>query len=125
MLAVYSHDWKPAPIAADQITNGEAFAEMVTGPSTREISTGYWRVSAGAFTWHYDVDEAIVLLDGSMLLNFGGDEWRTVLPGESVLFRKGTSVDWIVPSHVVKHFTIHHGKPLAVRLMRRIKGVFK
>jgi len=75
------------------------------------ISSGIFECDASTFEWHYQFDEAVYILDGSVNLTYQGKEF-TVNPGETVLFRAGTVATWNVPDHVRKSWTIYDaGKP--------------
>ena len=76
-----------------------------------KTSSGIFECDASTFEWHYFVDEAVYILEGSVTLEYQGNEF-TLKEGETALFRAGTSAIWHVPSHLRKSWTMYDaGKP--------------
>ncbi|MFZ6849611.1 cupin domain-containing protein [Undibacterium sp. RuRC25W] len=76
-----------------------------------QTSSGIFECDAATFEWHYQFDEAVYILDGSVTLDYQGKQF-TLHAGESALFRAGTTAVWHVPDHIRKSWTIYDaGKP--------------
>jgi len=84
-----------------------------------KVFTGEWDCSAGSFTWRYNEDELIRILEGEAFIEIDG-EFRRFGPGDTIFFPLGQSARWRVPKYVRKVFFIRHpGR--AVQLLRTLK----
>ena len=99
-----SVDLKPAPINPDWIRAGTPTARnaVLSVSRDRAACTLVWDCTPGAFEWHYDTDETIHILEGSIVLDDGFAPPRRLGPGDVVLFPKGAVVKWTVETHVRK-----------------------
>ena len=95
---------RPAPINPDWIIEGNptASAATVSRSSDKLASTVVWECTEGKFNWHYDIDETILILEGSIMVE--SDEMKPTRygPGDIVLFRKGAHARWHVERKVRK-----------------------
>src|SRR5262249_62365003 len=104
IVAAEAVDLEPAPISPGWILSGT--------PKTRshEIErsldeTSYsvvWDCTAGAFDWHYDKDEGLVVLAGEAFIVCGDSPERRIGPGDFAFFPAGTSARWRVPKYIKK-----------------------
>lgn len=104
-----------------EITEGAPRARTHCALQTPDgtLFTGEWDCSAGAFTWRYQEDEIIRILEGEAFIEIDG-EFRRFGPGDTIFFPLGQSARWRVPKYVRKVFFIRHpGR--AVRLLRTFK----
>ncbi|MES2040957.1 MAG: cupin domain-containing protein [Pseudomonadota bacterium] len=63
------------------------------------------------FEWHYQLDESIYVLEGGVDIEYEGKKF-SLKPGDTVLFRAGTTALWHVPKGIRKSWTLHDaGKP--------------
>ncbi|MFZ6874667.1 cupin domain-containing protein [Undibacterium sp. Di27W] len=63
------------------------------------------------FEWQYQFDETIYVLDGGVDIEYQGKKF-SLKPGETALFRAGTTALWHVPKGIRKAWTLHDaGKP--------------
>ena len=87
-----------------------------------------WSCTEGKFNWYYDVDETIVILEGSIVLESEGMPPRRYGVGDVILFRNGAHVKWHVERHVKKiaffRQTIPFGLGFAVRAINKLKRMF-
>ncbi len=95
---------KPAPIDPDWIRAGTPVARNALLSTSRDgtACTLVWDCTPGAFEWHYEVDETIHILEGSIVLDDGFAPPRRLGPGDVVLFPQGAVVRWTVETHVRK-----------------------
>jgi uncharacterized cupin superfamily protein len=95
---------KPAPIEPSWVLEGNPVAR------NRELShspdwsawTMVWDCTAGRFQWHYDIDETVHFIDGSVTISGDGMAARRFGPGDVVFFPAGSSATWHVDSYVRK-----------------------
>lgn len=95
---------KPAPITPEWVLEGNPVAR------NRELShsadwsawTMVWDCTAGRFQWHYDVDETVHFIEGSVTISATGMATRRFGPGDVVFFPAGTVATWQVESYIRK-----------------------
>ena len=80
------------------------------------LVAGVWRCTAGTFQWHFECDEIIYVLDGSVDVEHEGRRQRFG-PGSLVFFPIGARTRWRVETHVRKLFIHRHPTPLARKLV--------
>jgi uncharacterized cupin superfamily protein len=90
-----------------------------------------WDCTAGSFDWHYNKDEALVILSGEAFIRSekNGEE-RRIGPGDFVFFPAGVSATWRVPKYIKKVAFLRHTMPrpfgygvLAWNLFLRMVGL--
>src|SRR3978361_1610779 len=66
-------DLRPSPINPDWIRGGNPVARNAVLSSNRDRAacTLVWDCTPGEFDWHYDSDETIHILEGSVVLDDG------------------------------------------------------
>lgn len=95
---------KPAPITPEWILEGNPVAR------NRELShsddwsawTMVWDCTAGRFQWHYDIDETVHVVEGSVTISADGMAARRFGPGDVVFFPAGSVATWEVESYIRK-----------------------
>ena len=118
----------PAPIRAEWILEGTPVARNreISQGRTRNSTTFVWDCTAGTFNWHYDTDEIVHVLEGSVLLSQDGGPPRLVQAGEVVFFPAGSSARWEVETYIRKlaFFSRKMPKPVEIGLdaLRRLKA---
>lgn len=115
--------WKSCPIDPSWITEGtpRTYVSPLADSRDGSLSVGFWRCTAGRFTWRYSVDEDICILEGSALIRGTSGVWQHVRPGDSVTFPKGSTADWIVDDFVRKVYAIRMvPTPLLQRVTRKV-----
>ena len=61
-----------------------------------------WNCSAGSFHWHYNQDEAILVLSGEAFMTDDKGQKQRFAAGDFGFFPAGTSCTWCVPDHFHK-----------------------
>ena len=123
-----AHGLEPAPIHPDWILEGNPSARVrrLAGSSDDRAFTVMWDCTAGRFNWYYDVDETIVLLEGSVIVTDERGQRHTLQASDTFLFPYGSRYHWHVPDYVRKIAFVHLPLPRRLRLAqgayRRLKG---
>jgi uncharacterized protein len=76
----------------------------------------------GRFNWHNDVDETILILQGSIVLESDTMRPTRYGPGEVVFFRDGAHAKWHVEGHVNKLAFCRKTQPAWLGLALRAVG---
>jgi uncharacterized cupin superfamily protein len=122
---------KPAPIEAAWVTEGTPDTRGREIAHTDDDSTRVfvWSTTKSRFTWHYDCDEIVTILDGEAFLTDSSKIERRLGPGEVAFFPSGSVVQWRVPDHVRKIATLKRNLPEpiagAVRWLRMARGLVR
>jgi uncharacterized protein len=96
------------PIPSDWILSGEPKARAKKMSMSRDWTSSIvvWDCTAGTFDWHYDQDEAVIVISGTaVLLGTNGDtdvKTRTIGPGDLAFFPAGTTAKWRVDEYIRK-----------------------
>jgi uncharacterized protein len=120
----------PSPIEPSWIIEGapQATSCVVSGSTDGLGCTIVWRCTEGKFNWHYDFDETILILEGSIVLESDGMAPKRYGPGDIIFFRNGAHARWHVEGHVKKLAYCQNTQPYAVGLMvraiRKLKRMF-
>ena len=95
---------KPSPIVRSWIIEGspEARASVVSTSKCGSAWTMIWSCTEGKFHWYYDVDETIMILEGSIVLECEGSSPKHYGAGDIILFREGAHAIWRVEGYVKK-----------------------
>lgn len=118
----------PAPINPDWITRGnpDAWFGAIHKSEDGFSDVVVWNCSPGRFTWHYDKDETMFVLEGHAVLQQGEPDERTVGPGEVVIFPAGAVVAWEVLEDFRKLAVIRRPMPevaaRAFNILRRLRN---
>ncbi len=94
----------PSPIEPSWIIDGNPVAQSaLLSKSADGLSwTVVWQCSEGKFNWHYDIDESLVILEGSIVLESDTMPPTRYGPGDTILFRNGAHARWHVERSVRK-----------------------
>jgi uncharacterized cupin superfamily protein len=123
-------DLKPSPIEPSWILEGnpEARSQVLSTSVCGTTTTLTWSCTEGKFNWYYDVDETIMILEGSVVLESEGMPPRRYGVGDVILFREGAHVKWHVEGYVKKiaffRQTIPFGLGFAIRAINKLKRLF-
>ena len=96
---------KPEPLPADWVLSGtpEARSKMLVRSHDWTSSIVAWECTAGSFHWHYNQDEAIMVVSGEAFMTTEkGDPERRFGPGDLGFFPAGTTCTWRVPEGIRK-----------------------
>lgn len=122
-------DLQSAPVNPAWVRSGTPVARncILSQSPDRSACTLIWDCTPGCFEWHYDTEETIHILEGSIVLDDGVAPARRLGPGDVVFFPAGAVVHWTVETHVRKlaFFRRQLPMPIAVvtRAVSRAKGL--
>nr|WP_256806217.1 cupin domain-containing protein [Bradyrhizobium sp. Bra64] len=120
---------KPAPIEPSWIIEGnpEACSHLVSTSACKTAWTMIWSCTQGKFNWHYDFDETVVILEGSILLEVDGAPPTRYGVGDVIVFRTGARAKWHVEDSVKKVAFCRLNNPsplgLAIRAANKLKSL--
>ena len=79
-------------------------AQSRTVPQSRTGARGRWCGTArrGRFEWHYDIDETVHFVEGSVTISSEGMAPRRFGPGDVIFFPAGSKATWEVHSYIRK-----------------------
>ncbi|WFU37604.1 cupin domain-containing protein [Bradyrhizobium sp. CB82] len=126
-------DLKPSPIKPSWIIEGnpETRAHLLSTSACGTASTVIWSCTEGKFNWYYDVDETIMILEGSIVLESEGIPPKRYGVGDVIFFHNGAHAKWHVEGYVKKVAFLRHATPIgfgfairAVNKLRRMSYVF-
>jgi uncharacterized cupin superfamily protein len=123
-------DLRPSPIEPSWIIEGnpEARSCSLSISADRAATTLIWSCTEGKFNWYYDVDETIMILEGSIVLESEGIPPKRYGVGDVIFFRNGAHAKWHVEGYVKKVAFFRQTNPfgigLVVRAANKLKRVF-
>ncbi|UWU73945.1 cupin domain-containing protein [Bradyrhizobium huanghuaihaiense] len=116
----------PSPIEPSWIIEGrpEARSHLLSKSAFKTWWTMIWSCTEGKFNWHYDFDETVVILEGSIMLEVDGAAPTRYGAGDVILFRTGSHAKWHVEERV-KKVAFCRRPPLgfAIRAARMLKSL--
>ena len=117
----------PAPIRAGWILEGNPVARnrFLSTSADRSASTYIWDCTAGRFNWHYDIDETVCVLEGSVLIKDHAGVTRILKAGDTAFFPAGSSAEWNVEAYVRKVAFLRTPLPRSVLLAKRVYHALK
>jgi len=125
-------DRTAGPVTPSWVLSGkpETRSKELARSHDRTSNVMAWDCTAGSFTWHYNKDEVLVVLEGEAFITNETGEERRIGPGDVVFFPAGTSSKWHVPKYIRKVAFLRHTMPrpfglavLAWNLFLRIVGL--
>ncbi|MEJ8476368.1 cupin domain-containing protein [Roseibium algae] len=95
---------EPAPIPAEWILDGkpEARCKNLSTGTRGWATTDHWSCTKGKFRWHYGWDEAVMFLEGEVVITDDSGQIYLGRPGTTLFFPAGTSATWDVPRYIRK-----------------------
>ncbi|MDE2463017.1 MAG: DUF861 domain-containing protein [Alphaproteobacteria bacterium] len=121
---------QPSPIEPSWIIEGnpEARSSQLSSSACGTAKTLIWSCTEGKFNWYYDVDETIMILEGSIVLESEGMSQRRYGVGDVIFFRRGARAKWHVEGYVKKIAFLRVATPLgfafAIRALNKLKRMF-
>lgn len=100
-----------------------ARAQLLTQSADARIKSGVWDCTAGRFTWIFEFDEVVQILEGEVRVESNG-ETRVLRAGATAFFPYGLQTHWHVPKYVKKFFTQRHPSRV-VQLARRVGALVR
>ena len=123
-------DLKPSPIEPSWIIEGnpQARSHRLSASADGAATTLIWSCTEGKFNWYYDVDETIMILEGSIVLESEGMSPRRYGIGDVIFFRQGAQAKWHVDNYVKKIAFCRQTNPielgLVIRAVNKLKRMF-
>jgi uncharacterized protein len=116
-----------SPINRSWILEGNPVArnKLLSKSADGSASTYIWDCSAGRFNWHYDIDETVYIIEGSVMLRDGKGAERAVKAGDTVFFPAGSTAEWTVEDYVRKVAFLRVPLPKSVFLAKHIYRALK
>jgi uncharacterized protein len=95
---------KPSPIEPSWIVEGNPIAQtaLISKSADGLAWTVVWQCSEGKFNWYYDVDESLLILEGSIVLESDTMPPTRYGPGDTIFFGNGAHARWHVEGRVRK-----------------------
>jgi uncharacterized protein len=125
--ATTASNLKPSPINPAWIIEGSPVAQSSTlsRSADRQAWTVVWQCSEGKFHWYYDIDETILILEGSIVLE--NDEMPPTRygPGDVVFFKNGAHAKWHVENQVQKLAFCRKTQPILLSYALRASSKIK
>lgn len=118
----------PSPIEVSWVIEGnpEARSRLLSTSACSTAKTMIWSCTEGKFNWYYDLDETIVILEGSIVLEGAGVPAKRYGVGDVISFRKGAHVTWQVDGYVKKIAFLRLNNPfpigIAIRAVNKLKS---
>src|SRR6185437_5188500 len=105
---------QPSPIEPSWIIEGnpEARSSQLSSSACGTAKTLIWSCTEGKFNWYYDVDETIMILEGSIVLESEGMSQRRYGVGDVIFFHRGAQAKWHVEGYVKKIAFLRVATPL-------------
>jgi uncharacterized protein len=122
-------DLTPSPIEPSWIIEGnpEARSGLLSISACKTASTLIWSCTEGKFNWYYDLDETIVILEGSIVLEGEGMPPKRYGVGDVIHFRRGAHAKWHVEGYVKKVAFLRQTNPfplgIAIRAANKLKSL--
>ena len=123
-------DLEPSPIEPSWIIDGnpEARSHRLSVSADGAATTVIWSCTEGKFNWYYDVDETIMILEGSIVLESERMPPKRYGVGDVIFFRRGAHAKWHVEGYVKKVAFLRRTNPigfgLAIRAVDKLKRLF-
>jgi uncharacterized cupin superfamily protein len=115
-------DLTPAPINPEWILEGNPVArnKFLSRSVDGNGSTYIWDCTAGRFNWHYDIDETVCVLQGSVLVKDPNGGSRLLEAGDTAFFAAGSSAEWTVQTYIRKVAFLHRPMPAPVLFAKKV-----
>jgi uncharacterized cupin superfamily protein len=117
----------PSPIENSWIIEGNPVAQssLLSKSADGQAWTVVWQCSEGKFHWYYDIDETVLLLQGSIVIETDGMLPTRYGPDDVIFFPDGAHAKWHVESPVRKLAFCRRTPPVllgfALRVFSKIK----
>jgi uncharacterized protein len=121
-------DLRPSPIDPSWIIEGspEARSHVLSTSTCGTAKTLIWSCTEGKFNWYYDVDETIMIIEGSIVLESEGMPPRRFGVGDVISFRRRAHAKWHVEGYVKKVAFLRLSNPLplafAIRVVNKLRS---
>ncbi|MDA9492302.1 cupin domain-containing protein [Bradyrhizobium sp. CCBAU 11361] len=120
-------DLESSPIEPSWIIEGkpEASSRLLSTSACGTATTLIWSCTKGKFNWYYDLDETIMILEGSAVIESDGMPPKRYGVGDVVFFRDGAHAKWHIEDYVRKVAFLRQTNPVgfgyAIRAINKLK----
>lgn len=123
----FNVDLEPSPIEPSWIIEGNPVARsrVLSTSEDRTAQTIVWHCTEGRFNWYYDIDETIMIMEGSIVLESEGMPPKRYGPGDVIFFRNGAHAKWHVEGHVKKIAFCRKTNPVMIGFLIRVVNKLK
>lgn len=123
----FNVDLEPSPIEPSWIIEGNPVARsrVLSTSEDRTAQTIVWHCTEGRFNWYYDIDETIMIMEGSIVLESDGMPPKRYGPGDVIFFRNGAHAKWHVEGHVKKIAFCRKTNPVMIGFLIRVINKLK
>jgi uncharacterized cupin superfamily protein len=117
----------PRPIEPSWIIEGKPDAQWCVLSQSADglATTMVWECSAGKFNWHYDFDETVLILEGSIVLESDTMPAKRYAAGDVIFFKDGAHARWHIEDRVRKLAFCRKTQPVwlgfALRVFLKLK----
>jgi uncharacterized cupin superfamily protein len=118
---------KSSPINPAWILEGQPTARNAKLSMSEDTTacTILWDCTAGKFNWHYDIDETVHIVEGSVIVSSENTPPKRLVAGDVAFFPMGAKAHWHVETYVRKvafcrRVLPRQAVPL-LRVLRRLK----
>jgi uncharacterized cupin superfamily protein len=110
------------PIEPSWIIEGNPVARsaVLSKSADGTASTLVWECSEGKFNWYYDLDETIMILEGSIVLESDTLRPTRYGPGDVIFFGNGAHAKWHVEGRVRKLAFCRKTQPMLLGVLARV-----
>lgn len=115
-------EMQSCPINPAWIIEGAPVARnfLLSRSTDGSACTLLWDCTQGVFNWHYDIDETVYVLEGSVVVRDDDGVEHRLGPGDHALFPAGSHAVWRVESYVRKVAFCRNPVPQPIMLAGRI-----
>ncbi|MDA9504123.1 cupin [Bradyrhizobium sp. CCBAU 11386] len=120
-------DLESSPIEPSWIIEGnpEARSHLLSTSACGTAMTLIWSCTTGKFNWYYDLDETIMIVEGSTVIESDGMPPKRYGVGDVVFFRDGAHAKWHIENYVKKVAFLRQTNPVglgyAIRAINKLK----
>jgi uncharacterized cupin superfamily protein len=116
-----------SPIERSWIIEGNPIAELsfLSRSMDGQAWTVVWQCSEGKFHWYYDIDETILILEGTIVIESDGMPPAHYGPGDVIFFKEGAHAKWHVEGHVRKLAFCRKTQPVLLNFAMRVFSKIK
>ncbi len=115
------------PLAADPIKPGtvlQGSPQARSGCHSANVdgwaATYIWDCTAGRFSWHYEWEETVMILEGEVKVTDSAGRTHALVPGSIGYFPAGSDWVWEVPAYVRKLAFFRREVPWPARAVGRV-----
>jgi uncharacterized cupin superfamily protein len=116
-----------SPIEPSWIIDGNPVARssLLSKSADGQAWTVVWECSEGRFHWHYDLDETLLILEGSIVLENDAMPPARYSPGDVIFFKHGAHAKWHVEGRVRKLAFCRKTQPVLLGFVLRVLSKIK